>query len=186
MAILIESKRKKIATIQKTTPGSPIIDLTSKGDHPWVKFSPFYPHGDIPVAFSEDLMAQSVEGIWQGLKVFENADVDVSKFQITDMKNIKRTTRKYGKVLGHRKGVKGDSLLSYLDARKQIYLPSYRWVLENKLQDEISALKDIISGNKDTVFLDYETNADINILSKPLSHAYLVRAYLLNDWPAQR
>jgi len=183
MAILIESKRKKVATIQKAIPGSPIIDLTSKGDHPWVKFSPFYPHGDIPVAFSGNLVAQSVEGIWQGLKVFENADVDVAKFQITDMKNIKRTTRKYGRVLGHRKGVKGDSLMSYPDARKHIYLPSYWWVLENKLQDEISALKDIISGNRDTVLLDYETNDDINNLSRPLSHAYLVKLYLLNDWP---
>ena len=55
--------------------GNPeIIDVTSKGNEPWVKFSPFYPHGDNPVPFL-DRTAQSVEGIWQALKVFENEDV---------------------------------------------------------------------------------------------------------------
>ena len=50
-----------------------ILDLTSKAAEPWVRFSPFYPHGDIPVPFSAGRTAQSVEGIWQGLKVFESA-----------------------------------------------------------------------------------------------------------------
>lgn len=29
-----------------------ILDLTSRGEHPWVMFSPFWPHGEIPVPFS--------------------------------------------------------------------------------------------------------------------------------------
>ena len=31
--------------------------------------SPFYPHGGIPIPFSGSVTSQSVEGIWQGLKV---------------------------------------------------------------------------------------------------------------------
>lgn len=33
------------------------------------------------------------------------------------------------------------------------------------------------------VLLDYETNGDIDDLSKPLSHASLVKAYCENAWP---
>lgn len=81
------------------------------------------------------MTAASVEGIWQGLKVFEHADVDVQTMQNTTMKNLKRTVRKYGVPRGHRKGVYGDQLLDYLTASHEIYLPSYKWVLENKCQD---------------------------------------------------
>jgi len=47
------------------------------------------------------------------------------------VKGIKRTTRKYGKIIGHQKGVKSKKLLNYYDAKKSIYLPTYKWVLEN-------------------------------------------------------
>ncbi len=80
--------------------------------------------------FSDGLTAESVEGIWQGLKVFESAGVDPSKFRITSMKGIKRTVRKFGGVPGHQAG---ERLAPYPEARRLIYLPVYRWALENKL-----------------------------------------------------
>jgi len=126
MPIYVDSRRKNDATLLKLYPDAVLLDVTSKGVIPWVKFSPFYPHGAIPVPFSPDVTAQSVEGIWQGLKVFESADVDTSKFAITNMKNLKRTVQKFGTPKGHRKGVKGETLLSYRDARYQIYMPSYK------------------------------------------------------------
>lgn len=182
MSIIIENRRKKESSIRKVYPDALILDFTSKGEMPWVKFSPFYPHGNIPVPFSPNLTAQSVEGIWQGLKVFENADIDLSKFRITSMKGLKRTVRKFGKVEGHRQGVKGTELLSYLDARYQIYLPVYGWVLENCLQEEIRQLRNL-SQEKTVILLDYETNTDIENLAKPLSHAGLIKRYIENDWP---
>ena len=59
-----------------------------------VRFSPFFPHGSIPVPFSPGVTGQSVEGIWQGLKVFESEDIDLQKFEITNMKSIKRSSAK--------------------------------------------------------------------------------------------
>jgi hypothetical protein len=100
-----------------------IVDVTSRGRDPWIRFSPFYPHGGIPVPFSPQYISSSVEGIWQGLKVFESKDVDISKFTITTMKGIKRSSRSYGRILGHRAGVEGDHLLPYVAARREIYLP---------------------------------------------------------------
>jgi hypothetical protein len=34
------------------------------------------------------------------------------------------------------------------------------------------------------VLLDYETNGDVEDLSRPLSHAALVKHYLEEKWPA--
>lgn len=180
MSLIVASRRKKAETLNKLYPDSFYLDLTSKGDKPWVNFSPFYPHGNIPVPFS-NITAQSVEGIWQGLKVFESTGIDTSKFNVTAMKGLKRTVRKFGQVKGHAKGIDSDELLAYHDARYQIYLPSYLWILENCLQDEVAKLRQL-SDKQTVLLLDYETNTDIDDLSKPLSHAGLVKRYCDGNW----
>ena len=180
--IYIESKRKKLEALQQKYPDAMVIDVTSKSQDEFVKFSPFYPNGGIPVPFTDDFKSASVEGIWQGLKVFENDDVDPMMFTKRDMKGMKRAPRKFGRCLGHRKGVHGEEILGYLEARKQIYLPCYKWVLENKLEDLVIAVR-VIAKNRPVVLLDYNTNADVNDLSKPLSHASLIKAYIEDCWP---
>lgn len=180
--IAIESKRRKRENILKQYPGAIIADVTSQATDGLIKLSPFYPHGGIPVPFSEGYTATCVEAIWQGLKVFESADVDVSLFGNDTMKNLKRTVRRYGKPLGHRNGVHGTELLGYIEARKKIYLPTYRWVLENKVANIIERLREA-SKTKTIVLLDYTTNCDIDDPSKPLSHAFLVKAYTEGIYP---
>ena len=191
--IIIESKKKPLEPGKKDKNGKPIlslkekypdamfIDVTSKAQDEFVKFSPFYPIGGIPVPFTDDI-AVSVEGIWQGLKVFEDVDVDTTYCCKRDMKNMKRTKRKFGHCLGHRKGVHGEELLGYLTARKLIYLPCYKWVLENKLQKLVTAIR-IISKNKPVVLLDYNTNSDPWNPKSPLSHASLIKAYIEGKYP---
>ena len=180
--IIIESKRKNPKTIQKHYPDAILADVTSSAKDGLVKLSPFYPHGGIPVPFSEGYTATCVEAIWQGLKVFEGADVDTTLFQNDTMRGLKRTVRKYGKPLGHRKGVNGSELLGYIEARKLIYLPCYKWVLENKLQKLVAAIR-IISKNKPVVLLDYNTNPDPYNPKSPLSHASLIKAYIEGNYP---
>jgi hypothetical protein len=181
--IIIESKRKKPATILKKYPNAILADVTSAAKDGLVKLSPFYPHYGIPVPFSEGYTATCVEAIWQGLKVFENSDVDVQMFQNDTMKNIKRTVRRFGKPLGHRKGVHGTELLGYIEARKQIYIPAYKWILENKVSDIIVRLRDASNSGKTIVLLDYDTNADVENAKKPLSHASLIKAYAEGTYP---
>jgi hypothetical protein len=177
MPLILKNRRTSLENIRKSYPDGVIVDVTSRGPEPWVRFSPFYPHSGIPVPFTPGCFSATVEGIWQGLKVFESEDVDPSKFEITKMKGIKRSVRKYGKVLGHRAGLNGTELLEYKEARQTIYLPSYRWVLENRLTDLLIQLKQL-STEKTVILLDYETNCDLNDLSRPLSHAGLVKRYL--------
>ena len=180
--ILIKSKRKKRENILKKYPDAIIADVTSHAEDDLIKLSPFYPHGGIPVPFSEGVTATCVEAVWQGLKVFESADVDMKMFKNESMKNIKRTVRKFGKPLGHRKGVNGTELLNYIEARKLIYIPTYKWVLENKVQGIIARLREA-SKTKTIVLLDYNTNCDVNDPKKPLSHAFLIKAYVEGLYP---
>lgn len=180
MTLLVKSRRTSLDSLNKRYEDAIILDITSRGSEPWLRFSPFYPHGGIPVPFSPGHFSMSVEGIWQGLKVFESAEVDPSKFTICNMKGIKRTQRTYGKVLGHRAGVQGTQLLSYAQARRAIYLPSYYWVLENCLQPLLNELQQL-SADKTVLLLDYETNCDLDNLTSPLSHAGLVKRYLEED-----
>lgn len=181
MPLRVESRRKQPQTLHKQYSDALLIDVTSKADVPWVKFSPFYPHGNIPVPFSPNVTGQSVEGIWQGLKVFESTGIDTSKFEVTTMKGLKRTVRRFGLVKGHAKGTEGDELLGYLEARYHIYLPCYQWVLDKHLQDEVRQLREL-AASQTVLLLDYETNTDINDLSKPLSHAGLIKRYCEGQW----
>jgi hypothetical protein len=158
--------------------------VTSKGPEPWVRFSPFYPHGGIPVPFTPDMTAASVEGIWQALKVFDGADVDPAKLRVTSMKGIKRTVRSNGEVRGHRAGVHGRELLGYADARRLIYLPAYRWVLEHRVAPLVDDVRKLADRSGGVVLLDYTTNDDIADESAPLSHAGLLRRWIDGRWPA--
>lgn len=172
MPIEVASKRRKVKR-----PDAVVIDVTSRGPEPWVRFSPFYPHGQIPVPLSEGVMSESVEGLWQALKVFESADVEPSKLSVTSMKGLKRTVRRFGPVRGHRAGLAGERLLDYRTARREIYLPAYRWVLEHRLRAEVTLLRELAE-SADVVLLDYTTNGDVEDLSTPLSHAALIVDHL--------
>lgn len=180
--IIIASKRKKPEAILKQYPNAILADVTSGAKDGLRKLSPFYPHYGIPVPFSEGYTATCVEAIWQGLKVFESCDVDVQMFQNDTMKNIKRTVSRFGKPLGHRKGINGTELLGYIEARKLIYIPTYKWMLENKVKDIIDRLREA-SKTKTIVLLDYDTNSDVENAKKPLSHASLIKAYVEGTYP---
>lgn len=179
--IFIDSHRKKAETLLKLYPNAIIVDVTSHAMDSLIKLSPFFPHGDIPVPFSNGLTSMCVEGIWQGLKVFESSDVNINMFQNDTMSSIKRTVRKNGMPLGHKRLDTGE-LLGYIEARHKIYIPSYKWVLENKVGLIVEKLK-VASVDKTIVLLDYNTNCDVDDPSRPLSHAFLVKAYVEGLYP---
>lgn len=181
--IYIANKRRTEEGIKNQYPNAIILDVTSKAG--WAQqLSPFYPHGGIPIPNSSGMTGMSVEGIWQGLKVFEMQGVSYSHFQNTSMKGLKRTVRTLGKPLGHSYGTNSEELLDYLEARIAIYLPTYKWVLEN-----VPTVKDLVdrirtkSLTTDIVFLDYNTNEDYTNLRSPLSHAALIKLYIKGQYP---
>lgn len=184
--IIVKHKSTKKETIEKMFPGIEnyrIVDVTSKTNQYWYRFlSPLYPHLHIPVPFSHR-MATSVESIYQGLKVFENMGVDVRLFKNDTMTGLTRSETKYGKYLGHKMLDSGE-LLSYGDARRLIYIPTYKWMLDNCYPAHRRAmeLKKLVETG-DLVLLDYNSNPDYTDLSRPVSHASLLKAYLEDCYP---
>lgn len=180
--IIIKNKKCSEEKIRKEYPDSVIVDVTSHAKDSMIRLSPFYPHGGIPVPFSPGWTAMSVESIWQGLKVFETAGVDTALFRNNTMKDLKRTVRKYGKPKGHRKGVGGSELLEYIQARKLIYVPTYKWMMEHKAKAQVEKLRELAK-TRTVVLLDYDTNPDVEDWRSPLSHASLIKAYLDGNYP---
>ena len=180
--IVVKSKRCSEKNILKEYPDAVILDVTSHADGDLVRLSPFYPHGGIPVPFSPGWTAMSVESIWQGLKVFETAGVDTALFRNNTMKDLKRTVRKYGTPKGHRKGVGGSELLGYITARRLIYVPTYKWMLEQKAKPIVDRIREMAK-TRTVVLLDYDTNPVVEDPSSPLSHASLIKAYIDGNYP---
>ncbi len=98
------------------------------------------------------------------------------------MKNLETLDTEVWTSVRHRQGIAGARLLSYAEARRTIYLPSYHWVLTNRLQALLAEIQDQAL-EQGVVLLDYETNCDLDNLATPLSHAGLIKRYLEGNWP---
>ncbi len=180
LQVCVLSKRATRHVHAKRSEGWAIIDVTSKSsDETWRKFSPFYPIGGLHVPGQPaGTTSASVEGAWQGLKVFEGEGVDVEKMAVRTLKNLKRSSKAKGRgrVLGH---AFQNDIIGYIEARRRIYLPLYDQVL-TRLAPELDALRALaMEHGGRIVLIDYETNADVDDPSRPLSHASLVAAALL-------
>ena len=182
MNIFIVNRKTKIENIQKKYPNALILDITSKSPYAGLRIlSPFYPHGGIPVPGLPGITATCVEAIWQGLKVFESCGVDYSLFTNDTMQNIKRTVRKYGKPIGHQYG---DKILNYQDARMYIYIPTYKYVLDNKDSEKMlfsaDDYKDLIASNiySDLFLLSDKVKMLLSILQE-----YLTKTSILDLEP---
>jgi hypothetical protein len=160
--------RKARATLQQQ--GKRVIDVSSRAPLPYCYLSLFYPHGNIPIPGMPGKTADAVEGIWQGLKVFQG-HIDESYFR-------GRGKKRRGKPEGHRYEGK---VIDYLQARQLIYVPSYHWMVYHAPHVLGTALMLLEEGwYQDLFFHDFETNPRIDDLSRPLAHA-AVLVELLNE-----
>lgn len=56
--IYIESRKRKLEKIKEEYPDAVILDITSNSETRYAKIlSPFYPHGNIPIPFTDGLKA---------------------------------------------------------------------------------------------------------------------------------
>lgn len=177
--MIVVSKRKKKLISELNDSGYIIIDVTSKsGDATFVKFSPFYIWPDGIEGIVGGHISTTVEGLWQGLKCFENEGIDASLFDVRNIKAVRKrnasTVR--GRILGH--SIDG-ILVDYVDARKMIYVPAYTYVLEKYLGNEVRLLVGLLEEGNKIALLDYSENGDVSDVTHPLSHAQLIKAHVL-------
>jgi hypothetical protein len=149
--------------------GAVVYDVSSYAEMPYRSLSPFYVHGGIPVPGMPGTTSDTVEGIWQGLKVIRGE---------TAPRLFHGAGRKRGgrKPSGHRYGEK---LLGVAEARYKIYRVAYEWVLVNRIDPAlIRQFVDIALGGSPQYFHDTGDNGDINDPDAPLAHASLVAQYI--------
>lgn len=150
-------------------PDSIVYDVSSYGDDPYCRFSPMWPHGGIPVPGSPGATSDSVEGIWQGLKVIRGHTA-------TRLFSGRGQKRGGGKPTGHQYGRK---LLGIVEARYKIYKVAYEWVLEHRIDPNlIGQFVDRARQGVPQYFHDVVDNGDINHGDQPLAHASLLAQYV--------
>ncbi|GAB5362694.1 hypothetical protein AAMO2058_000819900 [Amorphochlora amoebiformis] len=192
--------------------GYKVIDVTSNGfDSTWQSLSPMSAlETPLQVPFMpKGTTSYTIEGIWEGLKLFPTnteseekknknksgrksraRGVDVSKFKIKNARNLKRSFRdsegRQIPPLGHYAGEFGNGMkrrkLGYVEARRKIYLPTYKKALETSMSAAFNKLRAICQTEK-VALLDYSTNGDVEDTTRPLSHAHLLRLYMLKKYP---
>jgi hypothetical protein len=152
-----------------------VVDVSSRGPEPFCQLSPFQPYGGIPVPGMPGTTSDSVEGVWQGLKVFDG--------RIAPQYFSGRGRKRNGVPEGHRLG---ERLLDLVAARRSIYLPTYRWMLEQRAQPAV------IQGFLDRAQLDIPQYVhdlgnigSVEDRSGPLAHASVLADWL-NERLAQR
>ena len=96
-----------------------IYDVSSYAEPPYRTLSPFYVHGGIPVPGLPGTTSETVERIWQRLKVIQGETAP----RLFHGPGHKRGGKKPS---GHRYGEK---LLGVVEARYKIYRVAYEWVL---------------------------------------------------------
>jgi len=140
----------------------------------------------------------SVQGIYEGMKVTADGGIDASKFQVQSGKGLQRK----GDVLGWQKvrvlwpasqwqindnicfqGYNEEVLFGERDALWYYYILPYKQLLDDVLGIEVAALRHYLQQNKKIIILDTERNFDVDNVRKPLSHGYLLKCYLENNYP---
>ena len=115
------------------------------------------------------MAADSVEGIWQGLKVIRGGIAP----RFFDGGGRKRV----GKPRGHQFG-NSKRLLGLEEARRKIYIPAYEWMLDNRIDSSIvdGFVHQAFRGVPQ-FFYDREDNGSIG-KDAPLAHAKVFVDYI--------
>jgi hypothetical protein len=148
--------------------GGRVYDVSSYAEHPYCLLSPMWPHGGIPVPGAPGTTSDSVEGIWQGLKVIHGKTAP-RYFSGPGQK-------RGGKPTGHQYGTR---LLKIVEARERIYRVAYEWVLANRVDQQL--IESFVQGAFDgevQLFHDVSDNGSITNPDEGWAHAAVLVQYL--------
>lgn len=154
--------------VENLPAGSVVIDVSSYADPPFCTLSPMWVHGGVPVPGMPGATSDTVEGVWQGLKVIRG-----------------KTAPRYFRGPGAKRGGKpsghqfGKKELGIVEARRRIYIPTYEWVLEHRIDPAVIPGLLATARTGVTQFVhDVGDNGDPNDTAQPLAHAAVLVQYL--------
>lgn len=163
------------ATIDKVDGYEFAFDVSSKSKQ-FSSFSPFNNLDNIPHPCSKDILCKSVECIWQGSKVFSLENPAPDYFVLFGKKSFMKNKGK--KPLGTWAG--GHDIITNVgDARRTVYIPAYRWVLDNRLRLQVKRILKIARSHqrKRMYLYDFNDNFDVDNPA-PLAHCSVLAQYL--------
>lgn len=153
---------------QQVPAGALVYDVSSYADVPYCTLSPMWAHGGIPVPGMPGTTSDSVEGIWQGLKVING-----------------KIAARYFSGQGHKRGGKprghqfGDKLLNIVEAREKIYRVAYEWMLEHRADAElIRGFVEQARAGVAQYFHDVSDNGNVGNPDEGWAHAAVLVQYL--------
>ena len=157
------------ASHRPTVPaGVHVYDVSSYADPPFCTLSPVYAHGGIPIPGLPGRTSDSVEGVWQGLKVIRG--------KIAPQHFRGKGQKRGGKPSGHQYG---DRLLDVVEARLKIYRVAYEWMLENRVDPAlIQTFIDRAFGGEQQLFHDLGDNGNLHDRTRGWCHAACLVQYL--------
>ncbi len=148
--------------------GAHVYDVSSYADPPFCTLSPMWAHGGIPIPGMPGRTSDSVEGIWQGLKVIRG--------EIAERYFKGKGWKRRGKPSGHRYGAK---LLDIVEARAKIYRVAYEWMLENRVDPALIRLfLDRALAGEPQFLHDVGDNGSLHNRDEPWCHAACLVQYL--------
>ena len=148
--------------------GATVYDVSSYADPPYCTLSPIWVHGGIPVPGMPGGTSDTVEGIWQGLKVIRGT---IAPRYFTGPGG-----KRGGKPSGHRYGEK---LLKIVEAREKIYRVSYEWVLDHRIDPAlIEGFVGRALAGTTQFFHDVSDNGNIGNPDEGWAHAAVLVQYL--------
>lgn len=153
---------------QQIPAGAVVYDVSSYAEHPLCTLSPMWPHGGIPIPGMPGATSDSVEGIWQGLKVIGG-----------------KIASRYFSGQGHKRGGKpqghqyGEKLLKIVEAREKIYRVAYEWMPDHRADPKLIGgfIRQAFAGVPQ-YFHDASDNGSISDSDEGWAHAAVLVQYL--------
>ncbi len=135
------------------------------------ELSPFTIYRGIPVPGQKNTFSDTVEGIWQGLKIIKGK-TDFSYFHGKGRKRL-------GRPSGH---LYKDRRIGLIEARKKIYVPSFEFIWANRISPATRQhFVELAFDDVPQYFLDVDSNGDINNPTSAYAHSALIVELIRRD-----
>jgi hypothetical protein len=165
--LFLPSDRLKRKKEDECLPANAVfVNVSARGADGWNALSPFYDHGGIPVPGMPGKLSKTVEGLWQGLMRFPDQREKLEMFETG------KPTKRKGTPLGYVYG--SEFITGVVQARKLIYVPAFRWMVENcpEAQAKYAELLELAKTHW-VLIHDTEKNGKIDV-DLPFAHASLL------------
>lgn len=166
----------------KAKPCTYIIDVRYYKSNPCSFLSPYTKWGDVPIRFSAPDTAISIAAMIEGLRVNTCNETNQNLFHSSNFTDLVKPERIENSI-GFLRGIGGHVILSAEEAQKELLYPTYKWVLNHKLQKYIINFREVAKSHN-IIILDYPKNKQgMEIYTGDISIGQLLKAYIEGTTP---